>query len=264
MKMLDQPTRRRIYRHLTGFNTCQELLDAELVAHRILPHIQRGIANHTAHDISHSVRVIEYIDKLIHIAGRKGIKLSQVEILVLYVAAWLHDIGNLSKKKRPIHSDESCRMISKLSKGYLRLGVLSKPVELAVRYHQSDHDIGEIPDDEYMIKGEKVRPRLVCSILRIADDCDMGEERANDVVYLLIEDQLNELEKKHWLGNKAILSVDFDANAEAIVVTVTSGKKARFIVDDFKMKFEKVKPYIGIYLPLGEVIVREVPKSNLR
>jgi hypothetical protein len=264
MKMLDQPTRRRIYRHLHGFNTCQQLLDAELVAHRILPHIQRGIINHTAHDVGHSVRVIEYINKLVVLIRHKGVKLSQAEVLALLIAAWLHDIGNLSKGDRSCHSDESCRMITKLSTTYLRLGAYGRPVNYVVRYHQAHLDIGAIPNEEYMINGERVRLRLVCSIFRIADDCDMGEERANDVVYLLIKDQLSDLDKKHWRSNKAILSVDFDAEKEVIQITVSSKRNANFMVNDFRRKFKRVKPYIGDFIPLRDVVVKEIPKSKLR
>lgn len=262
--MLDQSSRRKVYRHLKGHRTSRELLIAEWVAHSVLPYIHRGIANHTAHDIGHSRRTIECLNKLIDLAKVNGVNLTQKEILIMLIAAWLHDIGNLSASKRTNHADESWRMISILSKRDLRLGALMKPLEFVVRYHQSSRDIGEVPDREFRIDGEKVRLRLICSMFRIADDCDMGEERASDIAYLLLSPQFSDLEKKHWRANKAVQSVDFDVEKEAVVITVASKRTASFLTKDFRKKFARIEPYIRGMLPIRKVVVREVPRSRLR
>ena len=255
--------RKRLYRHLDNFQTDEAILLAESAARKILPFIQRGIANHTAHDVNHSEHVIEFLNRLVDIANMHE-ELSQTEIRLLYLAAWLHDIGNLRKCGRRNHSRESCRMIEELDERYLKLGSMREPLKFIIKYHQSHLNLSEVPRKESRISGDRIRLRLLCAIFRLADACHMGPDRASEVVYSLLKtDKEFAKGKKYWDGNRAIASVDFDLGQSAIVIHVFSKRNSRFIVKDFKEEFDRVGKYLRDYIPIDRIRVIVIPECDI-
>ncbi len=102
-----------IYRHLKK-NASEDtfrfkfnrLLEAEVLAKRILPFSQRANMNLTLHDAKHSERVIENVNRLMDIM--EDANLNETEIEILYIAAWYHDIGLLKAHNTysPVNKDK--------------------------------------------------------------------------------------------------------------------------------------------------------------
>lgn len=248
------------YIYLLEAGSDQLIIDSESMARQILPFIQRNFRDLTAHGIDHSLSVIKYINKLIEILKEFGNVLSQTEIRLLYSAAWLHDIGNLTCGERKEHSTESCVLLEKLEEKYSFMGDLKNSLEYIIKYHSSKFDISAIPPDPIYIHGDQIRLQLICSIFRLADACHIGEDRAYRLVYYLINDQIEDASKPHWVGNSSVLSIDFDTIGKRIIITVSDIEKAEILTDSFQRDFQTVLPYIQQYFPFNRVeIISERP-----
>lgn len=134
----------------------------------------------TDHSIKHSERILRYLWPLTRPCQDK---LSDAEIYILVAAAYLHDVGMQSEKlgadlrgNRRRHQELSVEMIEAMDLGVL--GQYKDDLGLVVRAHR------HIPldGDEYKatgLYGDPVRPRLLGSILRLADELDLTGERVN-------------------------------------------------------------------------------------
>jgi len=260
--MLTQEKRKELYKHLKNFETRQVLIDAELIGFKILPFIQRGIRNHTSHGTTHSMKVIEYTNKIIEILSKHGLKLSQTEIELLYIAGWLHDIGNI--KNRENHSIESCKIIRNYLEGrYINLGKLLFFLEYIITFHQSNFDLAKVPHKEYKIGNDVIRLHLLCAIFRLADACHMGEDRAFKLVFDILKDDLGEDSTKHWEANESIISLNFKEKEKTIEILVIDKKIAKILTDKFKTEFDNVKEYLKEYFPFEKIVVEEIPKMQI-
>lgn len=253
--MLTGPERAELYRHLNGYETNPVLIEAESIAHQVLPFIHRVIGQHTAHGINHSVEVIRYIDAMIDLMDPK---LTQTEVELLYLAGWLHDIGNL--RDRANHAAVSCDMIDRLNNKYLNLGRLKKPLKFVVQYHQSKYDLSEVPKRPYHIGRDSVRLPLLCAMFRLADACHMGEDRAFNVLFYLIQEDLEGESQAHWIANNAITAVDFDKGARSVIVYVSNKRAASILTGSFVKDFECIQPFIDGFLPLDKVEIKQEPR----
>lgn len=264
--MPELPTdwREKLYRNFDGYGYDSQIYEAEGIAHKLLPYVHRGVPDHTGHGIEHSKQVLYYVNELVDALGRNGHPLNRTEIKLLYIAGWLHDIGNVSIGAREKgHSVESCRFIRQLcDTKRFDIGNLYLLLDPIVRYHSSSFDIAEIDDRRYSYDGSPIRMKLLCSIFRLADACDMGERRAYDLVYSLIGDEFASKEsKKHWESNAAVISVVFDDSSSEIKVFVTSAGAAELAIERFIKEFESVEPFIKSFLPFSRVSVIEVPDA---
>lgn len=251
---------RMLYRHLekrNGDKVDNDVFLAELAARALLTFIQRGITDYTAHDIHHSERVIEYVNLIIDVMEKNGATFSEYEMKLLYVSGWLHDIGNLKKGARNNHAEESCRMLKKLRSHGTVSRYLLHALEFIIGYHQSNMDLSRIPDAPVYIERDKVRLRLLAAIFRLADNCDMGFERADPMAYLLLKEDFNRTAQKHWEANHSIQSVQMDARNHRIIITIApqrgSAKKAAFLIKKFKKEFKIIKPFLGAKFTIDNV-----------
>lgn len=266
MPMPELPTnwREKLYRNLDGYGSDAQIYEAEGIAHKLLPYIHRGVPDHTGHGIEHSKQVLYYINELIDALRRNEHSLNRTEVKLLYIAGWLHDIGNISMGARDRgHSVESCRFIRQLcDTRRFDIGNLYLLVDPIVRYHSSSFDISEIDDSRYSYDGSPIRMKLLCSIFRLADACDMGERRAYDLVYFLIRDEFaSEGSEKHWEANAAVISVIFDDDPSEIKVYVTTARAAELALVRFIREFNSVEPHLKPFLPYRSVRVIEVPDA---
>lgn len=216
--------------------------------------------DHTAHDTGHSERVIGYINRIVDLMEERGETFSRSEIRLLYMASWLHDIGNLKKGNRSNHARESCKMIERLGTKYLHLDHLEDPLLFVVRAHQSSYEITKVPETPQRFENDVIRLRLIASVFRLADSCDMGSSRAHQLVYFVLKEDVRESAKKHWVANSAIISVDLDPKRKAIVVTVSSRRKTSFLTGQFEEDFAMIRPYLGQSFPLKTVIIDKAVK----
>jgi hypothetical protein len=256
--MLSDPERKQLYKNINEPAADSQLIDAETIAYRTLPFIHRGIRNHTMHGLTHSMIVLEKVNELIDLMVDKP---SQIEIRLLYISSWLHDIGNL--KSRANHSVMSCRFLEKLDGVYIHLGSLKNPIKYIIKYHQSEYDLSKVPNEPYCSFRDPVRLPFLCALFRLADGCHMGEDRAFKTVYHLIGDDLNEKSKKHWIANNLVTNVSFDRDRRKVIVIVANIRDTKILTEPLKKDFEKIKPYFDGLLPLDGVEVIREPRFKL-
>lgn len=255
-----------LYSQLPEFAMDQQIRWAEKTAHQILPYVQRGIVYHTAHDINHCVRVIENINRIVQIMNSNGASFSRAELRLLYISAWLHDIGNLRIDRRDDHARESCRMLrALLERNNFLDGAewMQNCLESIILYHQSKNDLSRLVAEDYKVEGDRIRPRLLCAVFRLADACHMGPDRADGLVYFLIGDEFLEDAEDHWKANRAILSVDFELSERQIVITTSHAIEANILIEHFKREFDSVAGYLKEYIGVEGVQIHEITTQDL-
>lgn len=258
--MLSPAERAELYVYLDNYQMDQLLLEAEAIAHQILPFIQRGIKEYTAHGIGHSMSVIGYVNQMISIMKARGQMLSQTEVKLLYLSCWLHDIGNIRSDRRGDHAIESCAILDRIDERYINLGRLKNSLKYVIKYHQSKFHLEDVPEEVFEIDGDRIRLQLLCPLFRLADACHMGEDRAYKPLFYIICDEFNEESKANWEANRAIQSVRFDNENDRIAIYVSDKAMAKLITDKLCEEFETVKPFLVQYLPIGRVEILEEPR----
>jgi hypothetical protein len=262
---LSASQRTTLYRNARDGEFDEYILEAERLAFVLLPYIHRGVPDHTGHGVDHSIAVLGYVNEFIDLLKSIGNPLNATEIKLLYISSWLHDIGNITRGSRTKgHSIESCRLLVKLKDtNRYNIGNLYLLLDPIIRFHSSSFDISTIDDSKYSFEGEKVRMKLLCSIFRLSDTCDISERRANNLVYSLIGDEFEEeVSKEHWKSNAAVMSVILDLPSKEIQIYVTNAKDAKLATDHLGEEFASVLPYISPYLPFQKVVIIEVPEGE--
>ncbi len=200
---MNQPDEKRRYQAITGHPDLIDRIEKiEQYASRILPFIPRGLPVYQTHGVAHSLTLIDNINKL---AG-SGVQVTYTERFLLYLAAWLHDIGYLHPLTiydRGIHAELSIEMIGRDP----RIQSLLRPTELSllgtiIRYHDTHTNLSVIREES-----PSIRIPLITAIFRVADAVDLGTDRCPEEVFLLIEDGLNEHSRRHWQAHQNITGV---------------------------------------------------------
>lgn len=264
MSIVSISKRRDLYRHLPNGESDGFIIEAERVGSVLLPYIHRGIPNYTGHGIEHSQSVARCVNRYIDALIVNKYPLNETEIRLLYMASWLHDIGNIRVGGRVDHARTSCDMLKKLAEtDRIRLGNLLHLLIPIVLYHSSSQNISLLDDRGHGYEGDPMRMKLLCALFRLADASDMGEKRAYRLVYSLVEDELDEESKQHWRSNNAVISVEPDPASRCVRIVVTDAEMAKTMTEHFKAEFEAVRPILINYLQMDEVVVEEIP-SYLR
>lgn len=173
---------------------------AERYAARLLPFIPRGLPVYQSHGVGHSLAIIRNINQCIR---APALRLSPLEVFLLYLAAWFHDLGYLhplSIHDRSMHPVISGEMIRRdtFIRGLIQDEYL--PVlESIIRYHDSYTDLMAIQETF-----PPLRTPLLAALLRIADAVDIGTDRCPPEVFALIKDGLDEHSQKHWQAHQNI------------------------------------------------------------
>lgn len=221
------------------------LITAEKNARTILPYSQRFNPNLTLHDASHSERVIELINIIVDIIESNGGSLSDVELELLYYSAWYHDMGILlsykeySNRRSPYnHAELSAKILKKYTDEFFKISPeyidgFRDAVCTIIISHKNGSD--NIPET-YELNGNTVRLKMLCSILCLADLCDISEKRAPKIVYSLLTDELNtesldSEEKKHWAAN---ISTNIQIKSDKpplIIVNYQNRDECKVIID---------------------------------
>lgn len=237
---------------------------------KILSYVHRSsLKDFCDHGRDHSIGIIKILNEMIEICKESEIELSQLEIKLLYVASWLHDIGCIVERKN--HSIASCRILSE-NKQHFSLNDLLIPLNWIIKYHSSsiykDNEeillqIKDVPET-MDIMDEKIKLQLLSAIFRLADACDITKRRAPPIVFNLIKNQMDEESKKFWIGHQHILSIRFDKNLKAIKVTVRDVEESRIIVEKLAEELESVESVLASYnFPCLVVEIEEIKEVDI-
>ena len=172
----------------------------------ILPFMSMNIKYYTDHGIGHSLRVIEVLDELI--IDEVLEEMTSPELYLLLCGVWLHDIGMLINydpvTMRELKDDEIRKKHHELSKKFVMKNFSKLDIRDRNRaeiigdmcfFHRGENDINMLDEEDYILN-EKIRPRFIAALLRLADALDLHTSRAPDfipknIMIMPIESQLN-------------------------------------------------------------------------
>ena len=185
---------------------------------------------HAPHFVDHGESHCENIDSLLYriIPANVKEKMSENEIYLLLCGVWLHDIGMLSKEKdetdkqvRETHHERSRKLIRKeLPEIDLTEDERYIVGEIAF-FHRKIEDINLAKDVYETQIGPsllKVRVRLLCALVRLADGCEIAHSRSSRK--LLNITSVDEEAKFHHETHLHVSAIDFDHVSHEIMVYV--------------------------------------------
>lgn len=273
----------RIYRQVADDEQVKELLT----------HIENAHPNFTSHGPDHSKTVINNLLKLIPLNLRDAF--SPLEILVLLLAAWLHDIGMadfegtlakcLSEEERremrtllrSNHASRSRQYILDQS-NYQRLllgPALAQIVGVVCYAHVNEYDLTRIklkwgPIRTYEEYGE-IRTRLLAALFRLADACDLGFQRVKEILMTVYDIPKSYVESiPHLKGGLLISNVLVRGKRIVVQATPTNKQQeewVKFLMSMLEEDFLSVKRFLreksenGIELPYDKVIIETLESA---
>jgi exopolyphosphatase/pppGpp-phosphohydrolase len=203
----------------------------------ILQFVCRGVKYLTIHDISHSKRLIFYIDRITDRLKRHGISISDTERFILYSAALMHDTGNISN--RTSHGKFSIFIINKLTREIGLNKTLTRAICEVVISHSEERKISNMPREIY-INRKRVRVKLLAVVFCIADLMDISKERAPQVVFELLKRDLSKESINHWKSNSEIQQVIINYPKIIILINSTANISRN-------LSLKRVRKYIDQY-----------------
>jgi len=226
------------------------LIQVEIFSRVLLRFSQRGGTDMTSHDAIHSMNIIEFIDQFVE---KWPNDLTEDEIFLLYLSAWLHDTGMIvGRENHHIYSRYNIRQTNNLHRIIQNRKIIICLQSLALS-HSSSSDISSIPEIRWGI-----RLRMICALFRIFDSMDMEEKsRCPKEVYRIIQNSDNPLRKDlnpFWRGHLGIRQVGFQY--PNIIITVENIEESAICTDHFKDEILSVSGILedsGVTVPTVEI-----------
>lgn len=217
-KLIDNtPEQRRLIYHVDSYSG------------QFLIFLSRNIPDFSSHGVDHTLHII---DNLNNFVKSWEIELTQDEALLLYLAAWLHDIGCI--KDRDKHHEISASLLLN-NTGLVE--VLTEKNAICLKYiilaHRARYPIETVLKDH-----ENVRLRMICAIFRLMDACEICYPKCPSAVFEIIKDSLDETSKQIWIGHKNIVGLKF--NKPEILISVNEIEKCQFIIDDLNKEINTI------------------------
>lgn len=216
-------------------------------AEDFLRFIPRSIPDFPSHGADHSINIIDHIDSFI---DSWNLLLTDEEIYLLYLGAWFHDIGNLvDRTNHHIHSMNIIQN-SQVLERYLGKKT-QRQLGWIVKAHSSKCEIMEVPLDI-----DNVRLRLISSILRIADACEILYTKCPMEVYQIIENKMPPDSKEYWEAHRSVVGISF--NNPFIRIFVDDNKKCTVVTSHITEEITSVKKVLSshkVTIPKVKVIL---------
>lgn len=172
--------------------------------------------------------------------------ISPYEVFILLMAIQLHDAGHLIASRRD-HADKGKELLSKFDSGKLLSTAERKHIgDIAKAHGGKDDPIGKLQNEENL-SHQRIRPRLLASILRLADEIAEDKTRASN--FLL------EIEK---IAKTSEIFHRYSATLESIVISGGELKLDFYVQDELLLKTYPMKSKSGLvqrYL-LDEIYTR--------
>jgi hypothetical protein len=226
------PYQQIVYKHVS--NTYQtSIAQIGFLAEKYLRYLPREIPEFPSHGSDHSIGVIKIINDFV---DKWDAKLSEEEIFLLYLSAWVHDIGCLISRED--HQIGSVKLIERHEMFEQLLGLERLTcLKYIVKYHSSNEEITEVP-----LQWGDIRLRKICSVFRILDASEMSETKCPREVYNVIMSStrpLNEVANNYWKAHMAIQSLKF--NCPEIQIFVDDLKPCNFLIDKLEEEITVVR-----------------------
>lgn len=231
-----------VYKALTADQRrCLDL--ATHFAEGFLRFIPRKIKNYPSHGVDHSLNIIKLINSF---SQNWGLALKRDERFVLYLAAWLHDIGCI--KTRSGHGRKSVQILIKDPTLCNYLNAIDNDILISlndvIKSHGSRYPIETLVE----VRG-KVRVRLIASIFRLMDACEITNYKCPAAVY----DEIKQTFKKRqdgrlipdseaidfWVGHMNIKDVNF--TRPDIEVLVNKRNQSKTIIQRLRNEIKSIK-----------------------
>jgi len=231
---------------LIDYNPEQRRLiyNVEYYSEPFLIYLSRNIPDFSSHGTDHTLHII---DNLYEFITNWEIKLTQNETLLLYLAAWLHDIGCI--KDRENHHLVSVEiflndqnLVEALTPTYATC------LKYIVKAHRARFPIEDVPKEH-----ENIRLRMISAIFRLMDACEICYPKCPRQVYNIIKDSLSDKSNNIWIAHMNILSLKF--TKPEIKISVNDISKCQSIIDSVKHEISTIKDtFIENGLPVPIVI----------
>jgi hypothetical protein len=200
--------------------------------------IPRQIKNYPSHGIDHTLNIIELTNKFL---DRWGITLRRDEKFLLYLAAWLHDIGCIRVRKN--HNRKSIQLLEENESLCNLLNSMDNELFLnlcdIIRCHSKSNSrtngIEKVPK-----KRGKIRAQFICSIFRLMDACEITKSKCPIEVYKEIKSSFKDADAiEFWEGHMNITDVVFEK--PRIVVYHKNFRNSQRIISELKAEILSVK-----------------------
>ena len=225
------------------------LKSIEFFSEKFLKFIPRAIPDYPSHGADHSKEILSLLDRFIE---AWQVNLAEKEAYLLYLGAWVHDIGNITGRES--HNEKSAEILDKTP--FFR-SILGKEIitllKWVVKAHSSTYPLERVPKDCL-----GVRLQLICSIFRIIDACEIGNPKCPSEVYEFIEDDLGTESNKYWKAHISIVGLSF--KFPKIKILVDDSKVSSILIDHIEEKIDSIKGVLdsnGIPIPYVEVEVAD-------
>ena len=223
------PDQRRLIYHVDSY------------AGAFLLFLSRNIRDFSSHGSDHTLNIIENLNNFVK---NWEIELTQDEALLLYLAAWLHDIGCI--KDRDTHHEISASLL--LGNKNL-VETITEKNAICLKYiilaHRSRYPIKTVPKTH-----ENIRLRMICAIFRLMDACEICYPKCPMAVYEVIKDSLDKTSQNVWIGHNNIVGLKFIK--PEILIFVNELEKCQFILDDLNKEINTIRDIFkenGIAVP---------------
>ena len=205
--------------------------------------IPRKIKNFPSHGLDHSLNIIKYTNNFIK---AWGISLTRDERFLLYLAAWLHDIGCITVRKNHgvksaqlfMKSETLCNYLNSLDHNHL------VNLQDIVKSHSSSVKISNV-----CLKRGKVHTQFISSIFRLMDACEITNFKCPNAVFIEIKNTFKKRQGgitgpdnealEFWDGHMNIVDVVFVK--PQIEVHVNDRKKCKTIITRLRKEILSVK-----------------------
>jgi len=208
----------------------QELLYlVECYSEQFLTFIHRNIRDFSSHGTDHTLHIISNLNDFI---PSWGITLTQDEALLLYMSAWVHDIGCINDREHH-HEVSASLLLGKMSLVETLTDRYTTCMKYIILSHRARYPINSVPEEH-----EGVRLRMICAIFRLMDACEICYMKCPKDVFEVIKKSLRGESRKIWIGHMNILSIKF-RNPE-IIVSVNELEKCNFIIDGLRTEIDSI------------------------
>lgn len=234
------------YQHLEYYGITEEhrnaLIYIETYGESFLQFLPRELKNFPSHGIIHTLLIINSINNFLK---NWEIRLNGDEIFLLYVAAWLHDIGCISS--RTDHGEKSFEILIKDEILCNVLNLINEDVifnlEQVIKSHPSTYSITTV-----LKTNGTIRLQLICAIFRLIDACEITNIKCPKAVFEEIKDDLklpngspDDEAIKFWEAHMNIKNLTFQKPIIVIFINRANKQKTENVIERLKREIESIR-----------------------